>query len=250
MTCCFFVIHIKRKNRFSKITFLTISAVNFNRKEPLDFQTVRGQLEHTLITPVRWLHYSTEGESPGLRSPLLHILSWAITSSQGGLNTALSMSATITQTENIWQAINTAENTCFCPLFDPFIHVPYSIWSRRGIVFLLPHNMETIYKKHRRFGNSIWKICTYGRMENQSCLVILPLANIYSTHRSCCVCFIPPTILVWEPKADSTDSSCRIKAGFTWSGNRSATSRQSVANNGKAETLWLGGPTITAKWQL
>lgn len=161
MTCCFFVIHIKRKNRFSKMTLLTISAVNFNRKEPLDFQTVRGQLEHTLITPVRWLHYSTEGESPGLRSPLLHILSWAITSSQGGLNTALSMSATITQTENIWQAINTAENTCFCPLFDPFIHVPeeglcfccHTTWRR---YIKNTEDLGIVYERSVHMGE--WKI--------------------------------------------------------------------------------------------
>lgn len=69
-------------------------------------QTARVQLELPLMNSVRCLHYCTEGESHGRRSPPLHILSRIITSSQGGLRYG-SHHVSKKLTGNIWQAVNT-----------------------------------------------------------------------------------------------------------------------------------------------
>lgn len=102
----------------------------------LYFQAVRVLWELTLRTSVRWLHYWMEGESPGLRSPLMHILFKMITSSPGGLKYG---SWFVSSAQPNWKHMGSckhkAGNVWLGPLFDP-----YSIWCYRRFVSLSLNN--------------------------------------------------------------------------------------------------------------
>lgn len=106
-------------------------------------------LNLTLISSGRWMHYSIEGGSPGLQSLLLHILSWIIKSSQGGLRYGPQyVSNTHTNWKHMASCKHRPGNVWFCPLFDPSIlfHTPSGAAGQ--LCFCCENNAWFIHEQH------------------------------------------------------------------------------------------------------
>lgn len=109
------------------------------------------------MTSVRWMHYCMEGESPGLQSPLLHILSRIIKSSQGGPRYGSQhVSDTHTNWKHMASCKHRAGNVFVLCLIHPFMF--HTILGAAEVVFLL---LCDIRKIHDSFINITWPNVKY-----------------------------------------------------------------------------------------